>query len=348
MIVSAPAVAKLYGEHAVVYGKLSVAVALSVYASAEISETESNTLDVDLPQMGVEASFSKEELRGLFYDYAFRKGIDSFIDAHKSVSEHVLPYAVIASRLMFGYGVSALGVRVTINSEIPVKKGFASSAACATAFTVAVLKRSHAALPTGEIIEIARDGDRVLHRNEGAGRIDVSAALLGGYVSYSNAKGASREQVDTNIDMLFIDTGPKKSTAETVGHVSELYKSNRAYAEALFLAIENCAAEGLEALRKGDISKAGALMYKNHEMLAELGVSSDGLDRAVATAKELSMYGAKLSGGGGGGMVVAIGRDLEAASAAIESKGFATSKYSVAFDGAISYISDMLSAEYSR
>ncbi|MEM0149325.1 MAG: mevalonate kinase [Candidatus Micrarchaeaceae archaeon] len=348
MIVKAPAVAKLYGEHAVVYGKLSVAVALSMYSTAEVNNAQSDSLEVALPQMGIKASFSRDELKGLFYDYAFRGSIERFIDAHKNISEYVMPFAVIASRLMHGYGINVIGKRVVIQSEIPIKNGFASSAACSTSFTVALLKHEGVALPEGEIIEIARDGDRVLHKSEGAGRIDVSTSLLGGYVSYSNAKGVVKEPIHTDMEMLFIYTGPKKSTAETVGHVRDIYNSNRAYAESLFLEIEGCAAEGLEALKNGDIEKAGMLMYKNHELLAELGVSSGGLDSVVGIAKELGMYGAKLSGGGGGGMAVAIGKNLDGAKKAIEGKGFSASRYGIAHEGAISYISNLLNTEYSR
>jgi mevalonate kinase len=348
MRVKAPAVAKLFGEHAVVYGKLSVAVALASYASADIEPNDSSKLEVMLPQLGQELTIGFNDLKNIFYNYAFRHSINEFVEQSKGINEHLLPYAVIASRLMFNYGVNVLGKRVEISSEIPIKKGFASSAACSTSFTVAMLKHEAAKLPIGEIAEIARDGDRVLHKNDGAGAIDVNTTLYGGYVSYSSINGAMKEPISTSMELLFIDTGPKKSTAETVGHVSELHRSQKEYAESLFDMIEECSMQGLEALKGNDIVTVGKLMYRNHELLDKLGVSSNGLNEAVSIAKAYNAYGAKLSGGGGGGMAIAVASNAGALVEELEKKGYSTSTYKVALDGAKSYLEAILNSPYSR
>ncbi|MGC8585977.1 MAG: mevalonate kinase [Candidatus Micrarchaeia archaeon] len=348
MIVKAPAVAKLFGEHAVVYGRLSVAAALDVFANAEITDSEGNALEIVLSQMGIRESFSKEQLKELFYGYAFRNDIKEFCSLHNSISEHMLPYCTIAGRLMFGYGINVLGKRVVISSEIPMKKGFASSAACSTAFTVALLKHEGVSLPEGEIIEIARDGDRILHRSEGAGKIDVSTSFYGGYVSYSSMRGVRKEPINSSISIVFIDTGPKKSTAETVGHVAELYNNSKEYVERIFDMIEECSTKGLEALQKGDIAVAGSLMFKNHELLDKLGVSSKGLNEAVEHARKHGAYGAKLSGGGGGGMAIAVHSKPNELLSAFGSTSFQTSVHNVVMNGARSSIDGLLNSTYSR
>ncbi|MGC9190786.1 MAG: mevalonate kinase [Candidatus Micrarchaeia archaeon] len=347
MIVKAPAVAKLFGEHAVVYGRLSVAVALDAHASADISYTQRDELEVELPQMGLKSTFSEALLRTIFYRYAFRTNLQDFISQHSSINEHLLPYATISARLLFGYGINVLGKKIIISSDIPIKKGFASSAACSTAFTTAILKHEQTYLPDGEVIEVARDGERILHKNEGAGKIDVSTSFYGGYVSYSSANGARKEHIDKKTDLIFIDTGPKKSTAETVGHVAKLHQDRKDYVESLFDMIERYSADGLEALKNGDFATVGSLMYKNHEALDKLGVSSEGLNRAVEIAKSSGAKGAKLSGGGGGGMAIAIAEGPKVLKA-LQKGGFEISTYSIDLDGAQTYIKSMASYEYSR
>ncbi len=348
VIVKAPAVAKLYGEHAVVYGRLSVAVALSAYAYADISEANSGKLEISLPQMNASAVFSRSDLEGIFYDYAFRSDINAFAGKYKKISEHVLPYASIASRLMFHYGISAMGKRVAITSDIPIKKGLASSAACSTAFTVAMLKHAGATLPEGEIIDIARDGDRVLHRSEGAGKIDVSTSFYGGYVSYSSKKGAKREPIERSMNLVLVDTGPKKSTSETVGHVADLYGSQKDETESIFDMIEECSVMGLEAIKKGDMAMAGSLMFKNHELLGRLGVSSDGLDKVVDISKKHDAYGAKLTGGGGGGIAMVLHSNPASIISELSAKGYQAYEYNVSMEGSRSSIEQLLNSSYSR
>ena len=111
-----------------------------------------------------------------------------------------------------------------------------------------------------DIIEIARDGDRVIHKNEGAGRIDVNTSFYGGFVSFSSETGARREELSATPDLLLIDTGPKKSTAEMVQGVRNLYDSNREKTEHIFAMIDECTNSGLDALHAKDAKALGAHM----------------------------------------------------------------------------------------
>lgn len=339
MEVRAPAVIKLLGEHAVVYGKMSLAVAINLFSKAKVSEGKTESFTIELKDFSKMFEFSEEEMRKIYADYKNRGDIGSYVNSHSAQYAEALPYVTIASRLLAEYGAKVAGIGISIESEIPVQKGLASSAACSTAFAVALLSYSRIRLSDAEIIEVARDGDRVIHKNEGAGKIDVNTSFYGGLISYSSESGARKERLGEGINLLLIDTGPKKSTAETVGHVAELYNAERENTEKLLDGIDRCSREGIEALGKNDIKGFGSCMFRDHELLRQLGVSSDGLDRVVGYAKEAKAYGAKLSGGGGGGLAIAVDNNSHSLENLLASKSFNVSKASVSSVGASSYIS---------
>ncbi|MGC8538643.1 MAG: mevalonate kinase [Candidatus Micrarchaeia archaeon] len=307
--VEAPAVIKLLGEHAVVYGRLSVAAAISLYAEASMEKSGSEYLKIRLEDLGLEGTFNNEQLKKLGADYEGRKSIEGYIE-ERNIDRRILPFATIAARISKELDMDMSGISITIRSRIPMGKGLASSAAASTAFAVCLIKeyseRTKKVVDSEIAIDIARDGERIVHVNENAGKIDVSTSYLGGIVSYSASAGAKKESATADFKLVLIDTGPKKSTAETVGHVTELYNRNREYVESIMDKIDKCSNIGLHAIKMGDTKLLGRYMFIDHHLLRQLGVSSERLDMAVEAAEMSGAYGAKLSGGGGGGIAIAI------------------------------------------
>jgi mevalonate kinase len=101
-------------------------------------------------------------------------------------------------------------------------------------------------------------------------------------------------------------------------------KESEKYAAA-FKKFEELVLKARDALEKGDLETAGALMDENHRLLQEIEVSCKELDELVAIAKENGALGAKVTGGGGGGSMVALtpGKELqEKVAQAMEARGF--------------------------
>ena len=333
----APGVIKLFGEHAAVYGKLSVAVAISMYAKVSVRKRKDMNLKIILANFSDFTSILDKRTLSLVYKkYKGRKDIGEYISSVSGIDKRILPFATIAARLIGEFGIDILGNEITISSEIPMQSGGASSAACSTAFTVALLKLSEKTPEDSTVLDIARDGERIAHISEGAGRIDTATSYYGGYVS--TAEGGRHEDVKTSMGIVLINTGSKKSTAETVGSVRKQYEENREKTEKILNEIEKCSIKGLEALKKSDLPEVGRLMYEDQMLLKELGVSSDGLDRAVEVCMRNGAYGAKLSGGGGGGMAIAIHKNPKMLVNAAEAEGFASYLAEVAFEGASYYL----------
>ncbi len=331
--VGAPGVVKLLGEHAVVYGKTAVAAAINIYASAEVTEIPRSVLHIKVPRLDLNQEFTEEELTTLYSSFSKRKTVNDFIEKSK-IDMFLLPYATIASRMLVEHKVNVLGNEVTSSSEIQPKSGLASSSAAYTAFTCSLLKACGKQLSDREAIELARDGDRIMHLNDNAGLMDVSTSYYGGYVSSSSKKGVEKVDSELKADVVIIDTGPKKSTAEMVSQVRALYDADKVGTEKIFDEIEKCTDKGIAALKKSDLEGVGRLMYSNHTLLQKIGVSTERLDKAVEVSMNNGAFGAKLSGGGGGGVAIAFAKNPDKLIDVLKEHGFKAYKAQTTESGA--------------
>jgi mevalonate kinase len=102
------------------------------------------------------------------------------------------------------------------------------------------------------------------------------------------------------------DTGVSSPTMYTVGEVRAAWQSDTARVEGIFDQIGTLVQSARRAIEAGTIESLGALMDRNHALLVELGVSSAELERLVEAARDGGALGAKLSGGGRGGNMIAL------------------------------------------
>jgi len=105
---------------------------------------------------------------------------------------------------------------------------------------------------------------------------------------------------------VIADTGEKTPTRETVAAVRALYTENPDHYDQIFKQIGTLTQQAREALPSGDISTLGALMNENQRLLEQIDVSSQNLDSLINTALAAGAAGAKLSGGGRGGNIIAL------------------------------------------
>ncbi len=341
MEVYAPGSIKLLGEHAVIYGKLWISAAIGLRAKAELKSNSSGKLVVNLPDIGKRAEFDREGLSSIYGRYSKKSTIKGYVEG-SDLDIEILPFATIAARLYSQYQADIFNKEITITSEMRRKKGYATSAACVTAFTVCLVKAAGVRMTDGEIVDAARDGERVAHMNANAGGGDVNTSFYGGIITYSNSTGPHKAALNTQMNLVLVDTGPKRSTADTVGHVADLYNNDRKHTEEILNRINDCSVKGLECLKNNDLRGFGQLMYEDHELLRQLGVSSEGLDRAVEIGRENGAYGVKLSGGGGGGMAIAIGKNPDKLVAAFSKAGFEVERTSILMEGARKYLADQV------
>jgi hydroxymethylglutaryl-CoA reductase len=207
------------------------------------------------------------------------------------------------------YGLQKAPIAIAVESNLVPGMGLGSSAAFSVALCSAL--RQFSGAPSNgqwdaELFSEAQKLEAVFHGNPSG--MDAATVLSGGVIWFR--KGPPREILP--IRMPFPMSGlvcivePGARTIELVERVRDFRRRDRETVDAIFTEIANVVVDAGIALGTGDEKAAGRLMVKNHELLARLGVSTPALDDAVNTLLDHGALGAKLTGAGGGGAVVAL------------------------------------------
>ena len=193
---------------------------------------------------------------------------------------------------------------IQIHSTIPVGGGLGSSASVSVALTRGIANFVGRTLDNEAVNDIAFEIEK-LHHNTPSG-IDNSVITYAKPVFYVKGTPMQWLEIDSPMYFLIANSGLKGSTAKAVAQVRENWKSATAEYESIFHEIGLISYAMRESLKSGTLSKAGELMTSNHALLQQIGVSLPQLDVLVNTAIDAGAYGAKLSGGGLGGNVLAL------------------------------------------
>jgi mevalonate kinase len=201
-------------------------------------------------------------------------------------------------------------VRATI--RLPGGGGLGSSAALgvATARALAPVVTGRP-LANDETLAAAFAWERVFHGNPSG--IDHTVAAHGGAGVYSKAAGFQPVEVRAPLRLLVADTGERTSTREMVESVARQHARRPEATEQTFDAIASLVRNGALALTAGDGRGLGQLMDLNQALLASLLLSTERTERLCRAAREAGALGAKLTGGGGGGCIIALPGEHEAA-----------------------------------
>ena len=290
----------LIGEHAVVYG--APAIALPVHGLATRAELHAGgpwALDCDL-------------YRGTVDDapVAMAPVINAWQQAVRRVSSATISQPDTSGRphptgRPLFTGRPLLTGRLSVASEVPMQRGLGSSAAVAAAVVDAVASASGVPLGLAERTELVQQSEMIAHGR--ASGIDTAAVLSEVPILFEQA-AISPVAVDGRFVFVVADTGVTGSTAIAVGGVRSLREAQPALVNGLVDRLSELTREAVRCLQQGDLDTLGAAMNEAHESLNRLGVGSDELDRLVGAARRAGALGAKLTGGGLGGCVVALSR----------------------------------------
>lgn len=280
---SAPAKIILFGEHAVVYGHPAIAVPVTqVKAKAIITPaigSPQGTINIDAPAINLEGP-----LKNLPFDNAIAKAID-----------------LTLKKTQVAYP-PAFNIKIT--STIPVAAGLGSGAAVTVAIIQAVSGFVGQPLPNKTISNLAFEIEKIHHGTPSG--IDNTVVTYAAPVYFIKAQPIEIFEVDTPFTIVIGDTGIPSSTAVAVADVRKSWRADPNKYYNLFDKCGKIAKKARQAIQKGDIENLGPLMDQNDKLLVEMGVSSDELGNLVIAARESGALGAKLSGGGQGGNIIAL------------------------------------------
>lgn len=214
-----------------------------------------------------------------------------------------------------------LAVDFEVRFSIPTGAGLGSSAALAVALVRALDVALGLGLSAESVDAAAFAAEKVFHGSPSG--LDHTVAQRGGFGLFRRGQGLVPLTGTPALRLLIGHTGRARDTKGRVQRVAELYQSDREGTAARFARIAGLIDEAVAALRGGDLAALGRAMSQNQAELRHLDVSCPEIDTLCELALEAGALGAKLTGGGGGGCVLALCGEREAdVAAAWQQRGF--------------------------
>jgi mevalonate kinase len=291
---SAPGKVYLFGEHAVVYGEPAVPCAISRRAWVTAERRADSRLRVHAEDLSLD---------GFTVEYSGETDTAPDVDVSPGLIRAAMGYVDAAvSQAREAANTPEAGFDITIESEIPLGAGLGSSAAVVVAGIEAATRELGVELSTEEIADRAYRAEHEVQEGQ-ASRADTFCSATGGAVRVEGEDCRAIESPDLPFVIGF--DGGAGNTGELVSGVRKL-RERYPFAADTVETVGDIVRQGERALAEGDIEELGTLMDFNHGLLSALGVSSRSLDRMVWAARDAGAHGAKLTGAGGGGCIVAL------------------------------------------
>ena len=193
---------------------------------------------------------------------------------------------------------------VSISSEVPDGAGLGSSASTMVAVASAVSRLRSLGLGGRELTDFAMVGERVVHGNPSG--IDAAVCARGGVLLYRPGSEPKPVLFEGTRHFLVVFSGKSRSTKRLVSHVAGEKERLPSFLAGLSESAGDLSSLAAGRLVSGDMRGLGRLLTLNHGILSALGVSTKDLDQLVDLLFSLGCYGAKLTGAGGGGSVLAV------------------------------------------
>jgi mevalonate kinase len=272
----------LFGEHFVVHGVPGIVSAIDLTAHAEVKKTGE----------GITIKDERKDAKG----YTEKKRTQQ-----KESIQRMLKTMGIPLEKAF--------LEIRLGGNLPSFSGIGASAASSVAIARAIAEELEMKLPDERINEIAYEAEKAYAGTPSG--IDNTAATYGGLIWFmKNLSGGpnttERLSIREPVEIVIGNTGVVADTKKMVEGVAERKKENPEKYDPLFNQAESLAFQARKALEDFDLRKVGRLMNENHGLLQEIEVSCKELDHLINLALEHGAFGAKLTGGGGGGCMIAL------------------------------------------
>ena len=302
---SAPGKIILFGEHAVVYNRPALAVpVLQVHADVLVTDSSTDSSTDSIADSRIRTDKSIRDWHSRIFIEAPDVGIAATLEALLGEHPQHPLGVVIINVFQFLEIPSPPSLHIKIRSSIPVASGLGSGAAVSVALIRALSSTVHRPLSTVEINNLAYEIEK-LHHGTPSG-IDNTVIVYAKPVYFVRGQPIETFSVGKPFTLVIGNTGINAPTKESVGDVRKLWQAEPARWERVFDAVGEIARQARAAIETGDVAALGPLMDANHTLLQKLTVSSVELDRLVDAAKSAGAAGAKLSGGGRGGNMIAL------------------------------------------
>lgn len=279
----APGKIILFGEHAVVYGEPAIAIPVNkVKATARIFpnfDAHPGNIQIQAPDVGLD-----ENLYDLDPENPLAAPV--FLTLETLEMKNIPPFTI------------------QVSSTIPLSAGMGSGAAVAVATIRAVSSFLGRPLPDAVVAELSYEVEKIHHGTPSG--IDNNVVTYGKPVYYVRGEPIEFLEVKQPTHWLIADTGEKTPTFETVSDIRKSQAADPQTYHEIFTKIGETTCKARDALINGDLGFLALLLNENQELLQRLDVSSPKIENLVHAAIDAGAAGAKLSGGGRGGNIIAL------------------------------------------
>lgn len=274
----------LMGEHSVVYGEPAIAIP---FPATHI-------------QVTIKAVEGPVQLDCVYY----RGNLSS-------APQHLENLIAVVESTISELNQELKDFKLTIESTIPVERGMGSSAAVAIAMVRALFAYFSTPLPDDRLLALANVSETIAHGNPSG----LDAAMTSGRHPLYYIKGEPFVPFPLSMSAYLIvaDTGLKGQTKDAVASIAQLNRENQEKTMNAIHQLGDLAKQAKLAIESNLPVLLGTVMDRAHETLSFLGVSNDTLNHLVRTARLNGALGAKLTGGGRGGCMIALAADKDTA-----------------------------------
>ncbi len=301
----------LFGEHFVVYGLPALAAGIASETTAKVTRVRS---------IGWKLVDNRPAMPG----YKEKK-----YEEQKQSIENMLKHLDIDT--------TKLGFQIDLAGDLVCASGIGASAASCVAIARALSEDFSLNLSDEQINETAYIGEMGYHGTPSG--LDNTASTYGGLVWFERdlAGGPPKFEslkLEKPMHLVIASTGITASTKVVVGDVRAKKDANPAWFDSISNEYTQLVHDAKDALMQLDAAKVGALMDKNHELLQQLTVSCKELDALVTIARKNGAIGAKMTGTGRGGNMIALAPDKETQkqiASALEKEGKAAGVWTTSF-----------------
>jgi hydroxymethylglutaryl-CoA reductase len=271
----------LLGEHAVVYGSHAIAAPVPLAMQAKVSDSNKEGVHLLIPRWGVEERL----YRDVEHKYSIFQSLDLILDE---------------------LDLHDRNMQIEVFPHVPRAMGLGGSAALAVAIIRALSEHYKINLTDKYIAELSHKSENIVHG--AASGIDNTLATYGRFIQFKKGTPPIMKNIKVKepIRVVIGMTWVESLTARMVTRVAKAWEGNKKLYNHIFREIDELVLQAGESIKTGNLVQLGELMNINQGYLNALQVSGREIEEIIDIARSNGALGAKLTGGGGGGAIIAL------------------------------------------
>ena len=275
---SAPGKVILFGEHFVVYGVKAILCAINKRVTVTAENIEDKIISI-------KSNIGNLELQ-----------------PNKTISEidsPLKPFYYLANKMIQNQNT---GIKIIIESEIPLGVGLGSSSACCVAGAAAI-SRLFSDTSKEKILEMAIEAEKTIFQNTSGA--DCTVCTYGGIMEFNKDNGHTKIESEPNFHLVIANSNIEHSTKLVVNDVKLFKEKNEEEFSKLCENETNLVEDVLKSLKENNTKELGEKINQNQKYLEAIGVSNEKINEMIQIGMK-SSFGAKITGAGGGGCIFAL------------------------------------------